>query len=296
MSDPSAGSRDLLRELPARLHVVLAREAPRAVIVRRGPSRWVRIILWHTDTDQFEGGQWLRGRIYGERCALSPDGALFLYFAMQQHKSRGGYLGTWTAISKPPYLTALALWPVGDTWGGGGLFIDDQTIYISGHTDAHPDHQPPKHLRVITTAAKLTKRDHRFLDRIKARDWQQIYKPDRSKVGFGWRWKDPAIWQRAHPFYDRYFLAMRWYGYITEHYPGPMIQEYALGDRTENKEIALEGANWADWDQRGRLVYARDGQVFAQEPDQVGTFARPLADFNDQKFEAIAAPDWAQRW
>jgi len=95
----------------ARLHVILARDASIAVILRRGPSSWVRVILWHTDTDKFENGQWLKGRIYGERCALSPDGSLFVYFASQQHKRQADYRGTWTAISKPPYLTALALWP-----------------------------------------------------------------------------------------------------------------------------------------------------------------------------------------
>ena len=57
--------------IPARLYGILARDVDRAVILRRGPSRLVRVILWHTDTDRFEGGQWLRGRIYGERCALS---------------------------------------------------------------------------------------------------------------------------------------------------------------------------------------------------------------------------------
>jgi len=30
----------------------------------------------------------------------------------------------WTAISKPPWLTALARWPQEDTWSGGAQFID----------------------------------------------------------------------------------------------------------------------------------------------------------------------------
>jgi hypothetical protein len=136
---------DMLPPIPARLYVVLARETSKAMVLRRGPSKWVRVILWDTDTDQFEGGQWLHGRIYGERCGLSPDGSLFLYFATQHGNYRDGYLGTWTAISKLPYLTALTLWPKGDTWGGGGLFIDNRTICLShcGPAKAHSDHQPP---------------------------------------------------------------------------------------------------------------------------------------------------------
>lgn len=284
-------------EFPARLYIVMAREAPRAVILRRGPSNWVRVILWHTDTDTFEGGQWLRGRIYGERCALSPDGTLFLYFAAQHQKYGDGYLGTWTALSKPPYLTALALWPLGHTWSGGGVFIDNKSICLSncGSIEPHPDHQPPRKLRVITAASELTKRDHTVLAQINARQWQQIDRPA-NYVRYGRRSDVPILYQRAHPTQERYYLAMRQYGYIPRSYPGPLILEYALGDHVNNTEIVLEGANWADWDQRGRVVYARDGQVFAQAVDEVGHFARPLADFNDQTFESIAAPDWATRW
>jgi hypothetical protein len=121
------------------------------------------VVKWHTDTDQFEHGQWFHGRIYAERCGLSPSGALFVYFAMKYGRvdTENGYQQTFTAVSRPPYLTALAMWPQGDTWGGGGRFIDDQTlrlaygahgtshpgvantqIYMAPCPEAHPQHQP----------------------------------------------------------------------------------------------------------------------------------------------------------
>jgi hypothetical protein len=37
---------------------------------------------------------------------------------------------TWTAISTPPYFTALALWPAFGHWTGGGLFQSDRNILI----------------------------------------------------------------------------------------------------------------------------------------------------------------------
>ncbi len=286
-------------EYPARLYIVMARDAPRAVILRRGPSNWVRVILWHTDTDTFVGGQWLRGRIYGERCALSPDGTLFLYFAAQYHKLSSSYHGTWTALSKPPYLTALALWPLGSTWGGGGQFIDNRAIILHQGDTPHPDHVPPPALRVITREQDLKKRDQAILEQIEARDWQLVYRPpDRSAyVPFNFILEKPWLYHRAHPTDERYYLARREYGYLPDRsYPGPMVIDYALGDHVNNTETALAGANWADWDQRGRVAYARDGQVFAQPVPEVGQFARPLADFNDQTFESIVAPDWAMRW
>ena len=41
--------------------------------------------------------------------------------------------GTWTAISRPPYFTALAVWPKGDTWGGGGLFVQRHALSSLWH-------------------------------------------------------------------------------------------------------------------------------------------------------------------
>ena len=153
-----------------RLSLVFARSAPIAVILRRGPTRWVEVIKWNTAKDKFECGQWLHGRIYAERCGLSPNGKLFVYFAMKYGRvgKEHGYEQTFTAVSKPPYLTALALWPEGSTWGGGGHFVDDATLRLAygangtnhpgtGRTticmapmpSAHPSHLPHK-LRIET--------------------------------------------------------------------------------------------------------------------------------------------------
>lgn len=119
--------------MPCRLSLVFAAEAPVAVVLRRGPRQWVEVIKWRTDTDDFAHGQWFHGRIYSERCGLSPDGTLFVYFAMKHGwpKSAQGYERTFTAVSRPPFLTALAMWPQGDTWGGGGRFVDNRTLRLA---------------------------------------------------------------------------------------------------------------------------------------------------------------------
>ena len=67
--------------IPARLHVILAREAPKAVVFRRGPSGSVCTLGWDLETDTFTMGQWLKGRIYEYRSDLSPNGELMIYFA-----------------------------------------------------------------------------------------------------------------------------------------------------------------------------------------------------------------------
>jgi hypothetical protein len=106
---------------PARLHVLLASQSSRAVVLRKGSANAVCSILWDRATDEFTIGQWLRGRIYERRADLSADGKHMIYFA------RGGRMnsptkGSWTAISRAPWLKAIVLHGKGDCWLGGGLF------------------------------------------------------------------------------------------------------------------------------------------------------------------------------
>lgn len=118
-------------------------------MLRRGPSDWYHLIRWATDTDVLEHGAWFRGRIYEERCDLSPDGELFVYFALQGRRWQTSYKGAWTAVSRPPWLHALGLWPQGHTWGGGGTFLTHRKVALwSCDLRAHPDH-PGTGLEVV---------------------------------------------------------------------------------------------------------------------------------------------------
>jgi hypothetical protein len=81
------------RPYRTRTSVLFASRAPKAVILRRGPRVHYQLILWHTDTDHFEPGQWMRGNV--RLADLSPSGDKLIYFAEQFHaarvpKGRGG--------------------------------------------------------------------------------------------------------------------------------------------------------------------------------------------------------------
>src|SRR5439155_10107417 len=65
---------------PARLHALLASEAPVGVVFRRGPANSVCSILWNRRRDEFQVGQWLRARLYERRSDISPDGGHMIYF------------------------------------------------------------------------------------------------------------------------------------------------------------------------------------------------------------------------
>ena len=133
---------------PRRLFAIFARDAAVAAIVCRGPTHWSQIVEWDTRRDILTEGAWFRGRIYADRCDVSPDGQLFLYFC-HGGAMRRGYKDSWTAVSRLPWLHALGLWPWGTTYGGGGRFTGNRELVLrtAMATKTHPKH-PAEGLRV----------------------------------------------------------------------------------------------------------------------------------------------------
>jgi hypothetical protein len=119
------------QRFPARLHVLLASQAPVGVVLRRGPSNAVCSVLWDRKRDKFQVGQWLRARIYERRSDISPDGRHLIYFA-RNARWASETKGTWTAISRAPWLKAEVLLGKGDCWQGGGLFTSNSRYWVNG--------------------------------------------------------------------------------------------------------------------------------------------------------------------
>ncbi len=279
-----------------RLWVILATEAHKGVIFRRGPSRWVQLILWDTDTDTFTTGQWFRGRVYAERSDLSPDGSKLVYFAAKQGMNLAKnptYKDTWTAISRPPYFTALALWPHGGTYGGGGIFVDNRTVALRGWLDPHPDHVPPRRLRV-KTASDLFVAPYRW--RMQQNGWQALSEAT-SFMSNGNRFygNEPVIEYQKDSAAGRYHLIMRDEGYNFLQYGDPHMITYSLHRKADGKAYLLSDT-WADWDHRHRLVYAEQGKLFVGTVDGEDLASSLLIDFNPNKPEAVPPPRWATEW
>ncbi len=104
-------------------------------VLRRGPSGWSHVGRWDIAARRYEPGSWLRRDLYPQRCDLSPDGEYLCYFAL-----KGGStweLGdTYIAISRLPWLTALAAWRTPGTWTRGAHFVADASCRDLGPPDA----------------------------------------------------------------------------------------------------------------------------------------------------------------
>ncbi|MBI1324898.1 hypothetical protein GC170_17165 [bacterium] len=269
----------------ARIHVLLARDAPIGLVLRRGPTRCVASILWDRQTDEFRLGQWLKGRIYERRSDLSPDGKYLIYFAMNgKWRSESG--GSWTAISRAPWLKALAFFPKGDCWHGGGLFHDKKTYWLneaSGHKilrDTSSVRHDPKAKPAENYGGecpgvyypRLIREGWTLVEHQSVRRFEEhviFEKP----VGRGWKLRKIAHAQIGSP-------------------PGKGCywDEHELAGPEPGQSIACPDWEWADLD-GDRLVWSAEGKLFAAKVRKEGLGpATELHDFNDMSFTPIEAP------
>ena len=218
-------------KVPPRLSVLLASEAPIGIVFRRGPSKLVRVIWWDRSTDQFKPKQWFRGRIYEYRSDLSPDGRFMIYFAM------GGLAraipatgGTWTAISRVPSLTAIALWGQGDTWGGGGMFTSNRSFWLDA--DAN------------TFAIRKTN--------LLSRDAKRPAESRETRDG----WMRPPGSEGILEKRFRHGWILRRIGKRAVSY------RYELEQPEDGTRLSFPAWQWAEWD-RHRLVWTEGGYLRA---------------------------------
>jgi hypothetical protein len=292
----------------ARIYGLVARTARRAVLFRRGPSRRVRLILWNLETDTIEAGQWFKGRIYERRCDLTPAGDGLVYFAASFRQP----LYSWTAISRPPYLTALALWPKGDCWGGGGLFDTEQQLRLNhrpsematsdgfvlprhfgveplGDHSGHGEDDPIMSMRMLRDGWIHVGREDGVArhGRRSRHSWSHDPPLTRQKPIGGRARGDLLLRLHLHAIHER---QARWY-----------VETADLASQDGRTSFEFGRIDWADLDHNGDVLYAKDGCLFrlsrplprhSDDP----LIPRLIADLNGMAFEPIEAPRRAQRW
>lgn len=327
--------------IPARLHVILAREAPKAVVFRRGPSGQVCTLGWDLETDTFAMGQWLKGRIYEYRSDLSPDGELMIYFAtdyrhpdtIQQYAEKlreekfgpiergsGDWEGvsrrvkerkrqleeinqaesakldrfaaspeasspSWTAISRAPYLKALDLWFNGTAWNGGGLFLDNKKVWLNA---------PAPGIATLRRARFELK-----LDVSQDFPFETYYGGECPGVYFhrlvrdGWTAKhqgeNSIVYEKPLAF--GWALQKLFASGAPRNGYGVYWERHRIINPARRLKVDGAGWRWADYDApRNRILYAKNGMLFALPVAE--DFGAPvmLRNFNDMKFEPLKAP------
>jgi len=165
--------------------------------------------------------------------------------------------GVWTAVSRPPYFSALAIWPCHGHWTGGGWFEDDRTICLQ------EDERGLVPKVNVQLPPDLT---------IKRASWSGANRSAARRVGLAERPDDGAGRQGR---FDDLTLALaqrgvRWVEWFRPHGADLLLA-------ADGKLFRLE---------RYRTVAPADAL----------DMARPLLDLRPMRFELVGAPPSALQW
>src|SRR2546428_747193 len=178
-----------------------------------------------------------RSNLYPQRCDLSPDGRWLCYFTLRGKAAwRAGT--TYVAISRLPWLTALAAWGTCGTWTRGAHFIDERGVSKLGPPREGDVGPCLEKFGLVTTRAASFAVERR-------RGWTETVDTEPRKPGDTWDESRPVTMQKARPKTDgAVALAVHgWFAAFRSGVPGESL--YAIVEN--GRERWLEGVQWADW-------------------------------------------------
>ncbi|MEM1199467.1 MAG: hypothetical protein AAGI06_09180 [Pseudomonadota bacterium] len=199
-------------------------------------------------------GSRFTGRFYPSRCSQSPDGKHFINFVMGGRQA--GYKEQhycWTAMCRPPDLKALFFLPHNDTWGGGGLFLNNRTVVVDGCM--YDDKAAMERLNLSSVDGVNVIVQSGYVPLPEPAKWP---KP----VDTGWRPSGMLSHMQLSTVRKKTAKRANLVARAREakSFPGYYdLWEYTLLGRTGRTSFlddVMKQATWADFDRQGRLVVA----------------------------------------
>jgi hypothetical protein len=249
----------------AKIRIAFAKNGAGAVLLREGPGKWTRMLWWNTRTDSLKHGQWLNARV--PNFSINSDGSLVIYFA-QSYRRKHNY-GTWVALSKPPWFSALALWRIGDSWGGGCEFITDQKILVTpGRTEIQLEGKLKKGMKWTSDP----KEAHPFIP-----VWKKGVRNGKEYV------EASSQISGLHVAACRRGIDYEVIVTLPNHDPSILVMH--------------SDVHFFDFDCQGRLVMTkRDGSIYRIRRSRRSIESELVFNLLDMEPEAIKAPDSAMCW
>lgn len=270
-----------------RIFGIPAADAPVVAVIRRGPSDWCHVGRWNLDTMEFQSGSWLRGTIYPQRCDLSPDGRWLCYFTLKASADWPAG-ATYIALSRLPWLTALAAWGTGGTWTSGLHFVGDTDVWPT----EPPDEGDPAPVRRRYGLA-FTHAESFAVER--RRGWTETPETPPRDEDDAWDQRRDVVMQKPSPANaDVRLLAQGWYAAFRTMEPERYGESsYSIDDGSGPR--VLDDVQWAEWSGDGRLLVAtRAGRL--QWRDEDGEAVRWETDLAALAPEPSAPPAEAREW
>ncbi|MFX0098418.1 MAG: hypothetical protein ACFFCS_02480 [Candidatus Hodarchaeota archaeon] len=241
----------MMKEVPARVHVLLARNEPKAVLIIQKRSKLFHVVSWNYLTDDPKEGSWFSGKIYPLRCDLSFDGRHMVYFALGPTED----LFSWSVVCEPPFLKASLLWEHDSTWFGGGVFLEEKSLYM------YLDENTPRQNEMQHVPSKNVEKLFKILYRKEDARGDALIQVKMDKDG--WREKEftsSRMVFEKESLQDNSKLVLSCNGSWESskwHYEH---LDTGTGEPVENSPVA-EKTRWTDWDSGGCLITAKEGVV-----------------------------------
>lgn len=256
-------------------------------VVRRGPSEWCQVGRWDLDALRFEPGSWFRGTLYPQRCDLSPDGRWLAYTAMD-YGARWEVGPVYEAVSRLPWLHALAAWGSSSTYIRGFRFIERPGVNEMGE----PDLGDP-----TPCLARYGLRPNRATQFAveRRRGWAETEDtPPRSPKDTWDELRDVRMVKTRPGGPEQLVVEGSWAAFRDN----PDLRSparYALVSGGETH--VLSDLQWADWDVRGRLLAATiDGCIEVRVLER-GSFEVAFShDLASAAPDPQPPPSWAREW
>lgn len=274
-----------------RIYCIPATAAPVVAVFRRGPSEWWHIGRWRLDEPGLESGAWFRGHLYPRRCDLSPDGRWLWYFALDPGASwEAGE--TYGAISRLPWLTALAVWPSCGTWTRGFHFVEGRRAKWEIGEPERGDVKACRKrygIRAVQPVQFAVER---------RRGWNEPPGAPAPVDGDLWDQQRNARLAKRQPNGDLE-LVVESVGWPGAEWGGDAIEGLKVAYWLESRDdlCPLEDVQWADWDNEGRLLVAtRRGALQIQRLFGFEAEVEFERDLSFLEPDPAPAPAWARRW
>jgi hypothetical protein len=243
-----------------RIFGIAATRAPVVAVLRRGPSDWSHLGAWDVARGLYTPGAWIRGNLYPQRCDLSPDGRWFCYLTLKA-------AATWhpgpsyVAISRLPWLTALAAWRTDGTWTRGIHFVEDTGVWQVAEPEVGDIAPCRRMFGVALTRASVFAVERR-------RGWTETADSPPPQASDPWdeQRASSVTMEKMRPGTDGARLRVQGYfaAFRTTRPGEPRQIRYEITG--EGGPLHLADVQWADWAADGSLLVAtHDGRLQIRE-------------------------------
>lgn len=222
----------------------LASEACKGLFLYRRSSKTTYLVSFTYDKkrDKMRLGSGFYGKLYPNRCDISPDGTDFIYFAMGASlRQYGAKFTCWSAICKQPEIKAQWFLGQNDTWGGGGVFLNNRTVYVNRIPETKADEKYYGYK--VTHDQKQYDQSLHF-----GRGWKSVKQDKYGNV------KD-AVKSNGEIIIGRK-MKDEW-GRTGEY----SMFIYTIKDKAGNVIAGFENINWCDFDNYDRLIIAEGSKI-----------------------------------